>query len=210
MGRKRSGARKQIYLCVAILIFLSPLACSLSKMMSTKMVDATGDEARAHLVLGKIYLAQGEYRGALKENEKVISLAGKDVPVDEALFYMGLIYAHPANSARDYGKSMVSFRRLIRDYPGSPLVEQAKTIVGLLQENDTLDRTTDKLSKTIDEQKKTVDRLNNIIDEQKKTVDRLNNIIDEQKKTVDRLNNIIDELKQVDIGVEQKKRDKAK
>ncbi|MDP1992723.1 MAG: hypothetical protein Q8K00_17065 [Syntrophales bacterium] len=160
------------------------------------MVDATGDEARAHLVRGKTYLAQGEYRGALKENEKVISLAGKNVPVDEAIFYMGLIYAHPTNSARDYGKSMVSFRRLIRDYPGSPLVEQAKTIVGLLQENDTLDGTTDKL--------------NRIIDGQKKTVDRLNTSIDEQKKTVDRLNTIIDELKQVDIGVEQKKRDKAK
>ena len=196
MGGKRSGARKPIYLCVALLIFLSPLACSLGKMMSTEMVDTTGDEANAHLVLGKTYLAQGEYGSALKESEKVISLAGKNVPVDEALFYVGLIYAHPANSARDYGKSIVSFRRLIRDYPGSSLVEQAKTMVGLLQENDKLDRTTDKLNK--------------IIDEQKKTVDRSNNIIDEQKKTVDRLNNLIDELKQVDIGVEQKKRDKTK
>jgi len=165
-------------------------------MMSTEMVDTTGDEASAHLVLGKTYLAQGEFVSALKENEKVISLAGKNVPVDEALFYMGLIYAHPANSAKDYGKAMVSFRRLIRDYPGSPLVEQAKIIVGLLQENDKLDNTTDKLNK--------------MIDGQKKTVDRLNNTIDEQKKTIDRLNNLIDELKQVDIGVEQKKRERAK
>ncbi len=181
MGRKRSGTRKQIYFCVAVLIFLSPLACSLSKTMSTKMVDVSGDEARANLVLGKTYLARGEYGSALKENEKVISLAGKDIPVDQALFYIGLIYAHPANSARDYGKSMILFRRLIKNYPGSPLVEQAKTMVGLLQENDKLDRATDKLNKTIEE----------------------------QKKTVDRLNNIIDELKQVDIGVEQKKREKA-
>ena len=196
MGGKRSGARKPIYLCVALLIFLSPLACSLGKMMSTEMVDTTGDEASAHLVLGKTYLAQGEYGSALKESEKVISLAGKNVPVDEALFYMGLIYAHPANSARDYGKAMVLFRRLIRDYPGSPLVEQAKTMVGLLQENDKLDNTTDKLNK--------------MIDGQKKTVDRLNNTIDEQKKTIERLNGIIDELKQVDIGVEQKKRERAK
>lgn len=150
--------------------------------MTTKMVDATGDEAKAHLVLGKTYLTQGEYGSALKENEKVISLAGKNVPVDEALFYVGLIYAHPANTARDYGKSISSFRRLIKDYHGSSFVEQAKTIVGLLQENDKLDRTTEKLNK----------------------------IIDEQKKTVDRLNNIIVELKQVDIDVEQKKREKAK
>ena len=196
MGRKRSGAWKQIYLCIAILIFLSPWACTLNKMMNTEMVDVTGEEAKAHLVLGRTYLVRGEYGRALKENEKVISLAGKKVLVDEALFYIGLIHAHPANPARDYGKSMVSFRRLITDYPGSPMVEQAKIVVGLLQENDKLNRTTDKL--------------NNIINEQEKTTDKLNNIIDEQKKMVDRLNNIIDELKQVDIGVEQKKREKAK
>jgi tetratricopeptide (TPR) repeat protein len=210
MGRKRFGVRKQIYLCVALLIFLSPLACSLSNMMTTKMLDITGDEARAHLVMGKVYLALGEYEKALEENKKVISLAGRDIRVDKALFYMGLIYAHPGNSARDYGKAMVLFRRLIRDYPESPLVDQAKTIVGLLQENDALDRTTEKLNHTIDEQKKKIERLNNVTEEQKKTVDRLNNIIDEQKKMVDRLNNIIDELKQVDIGVEKKKRGKAK
>lgn len=182
MGRKRSGAWKQIYLCVAILIFLSPWACTLKKTMTTEIVDVTGEEAKAHLVLGRTYLVRGEYGSALKENEKVISLAGKKVLVDEALFYIGLIHAHPGNPARDYGKSMVSFRRLITDYPGSPMVEQTKIVMGLLQENDKLNRTTDKL----------------------------NNIIDEQKKTVDRLNNIIDELKQVDIGVEQKKREKAK
>ncbi len=196
MGRKRSGAWKQIYLCIAILIFLSPLACRLNKMMTTEMSDVTGEEAKAHLVLGRTYLALGEYGSALKENEKVISLAGRKVLVDESLFYIGLIHAHPANPARDYEKSMVSFRRLITGYPESPMVEQAKIVVGLLQDNNKLSHTTDKL--------------NNIIDEQKKTVDRLNNIIDEKKKMVDRLNNIIDELKQVDIGVEQKKREKSK
>jgi len=168
MGRKRSGGRKQIYLCVAILIFLSPMACALSKMMSTKTVDTTGEEARTHLFLGRTYLAQEDFGSALRESEKVMSLAGNNVPVDDALFYIGLIYAHPANPERDYVKSIVSFRRLMKDYPGSPLVEQAKILVGLLQENDKLNR------------------------------------------TVERLNNIIDELKKVDIGVEEKKREKTK
>lgn len=196
MGRKRSGAGKQICLCVAVLIFLGPWACTLSKMMSTEMVDVTGEEARAHLVQGRMDLARGEYESALKENEKVLSLAGRNVPVDEALFYVGLIHAHPANPARDYGKALVWFGRLIRDYPESPLVEQAKTVAGLLQENDKLNRTTDKV--------------NHINDEQKKTIDKLSNVIDEQKKTVDKLNSLIDELKSVDIDVEQKKRKKAK
>jgi uncharacterized coiled-coil protein SlyX len=196
MGRKRSGVWKQIYFCVAILIFLSPWACTLKKMMSTEMIDVTGDEARVHLVLGRTYLALGEYGSALKENEKVISLAGREVLVDEALFYIGLIHAHPGNPARDYGKSMVSFRRLITGYPGSRMVEPAKIVVGLLQDNDKLSRTIEKSS--------------NIIGAQKNTIEKLSNIVDEQKKTVERLNNIIDELKQVDIGVEQKKREKSK
>ncbi len=111
MGRKRSGARKQIYLCVAILIFLSPLACSLSKIISTKMVDATGDEARAHLVLGKTYLAQGEYGNALKENEKVISLAGKNVPVDEATF----LYGPDLCPSCQFGKGLWKIHGLIQE-----------------------------------------------------------------------------------------------
>jgi len=45
---------------------------------------------------------------------------------------------------------------------------------------------------------------------QKKKNDRTNNVIEEQKKTVDRLNNVIDELKQVDIDVEQRRRESAK
>ncbi len=196
MGRKQSGASKPVCLCVALLIFLSPLACSLSNMMNTKMVDISGEEASTHLVLGKTYLAQGEFEKALKENKKVISLAGKNVLVDQALFYIGLIYVHPGTSVRDYGKAIVSFKRLIRGYPGSPLVEQAKTLVGLLQENDILDRA--------------IERLSHTIEEQKKKNDRTNNVIEEQKKTVDRLNNVIDELKQVDIDVEQRRRESAK
>jgi tetratricopeptide (TPR) repeat protein len=196
MGRKQSGVSKPVCLCVALLIFLSPLACSLSNMMNTKMVDVSGEEASTHLVLGKTYLAQGEFEKALKENKKVISLASKNVLVDQALFYIGLIYVHPGTSVRDYGKAIVSFKRLIRGYPGSLLVEQAKTMLDLLHENDVLDRT--------------IERLSHTIEEQKKKNDRMSNIIEEQKKTEDRLNYLIDELKQVDIDAEQKKRERAK
>jgi tetratricopeptide (TPR) repeat protein len=166
MGGKQSGRGKHIYLCAAILILLSPAACALNKMMTTTMVDITGEEALAHLAKGRIFLSQGDYRNALKENERVLSLAGRNTPLDEALFYVGLIHALPANPARNFGKSVIAFKRLIKEYPGSSWIEQAKGMVDLLQENDNLSR------------------------------------------RVDRLNNIIDELKKVDIGVDQKKRDR--
>jgi tetratricopeptide (TPR) repeat protein len=161
MGRKPSGTRKPIHLCVALLIFLIPLACALSQPMETKITDTTGQEARAHLTLGRKLLAQGEYAQALRENEKVLSLAGRDIPRDESLFSIGLIHAHPANPARDYGKSLASFRRLLKDYPGSPLEEQARILTGLLQENEKLDRTVERLDRT-------VERLNTVINELKK------------------------------------------
>jgi hypothetical protein len=154
MGGKQSGRRQQIFLCFAILIFLSPSACAPNRMMSTKMVDVTGDEALAHLARGRKFLARGDYGNALKENEKVLSLAGRNTPVDEALFYIGLIHALPINPARNYGKSVVVFKRLIKEYPGSSLIEQAKAMVDLIQENDNLNRTVDRLNNIIDELKK--------------------------------------------------------
>ena len=134
MGGKRTRGWNEIYLCVAILIFLSPAACTLGKW-DVVMTDKTGEEAREHLALGRKFLSEGSYEKALRENEKVLSLAGKDVPVDESLFYIGLIHANPSNPGKDYGKSLLSFDKLIREYPASPLAEPAQTIASLIQEN---------------------------------------------------------------------------
>jgi hypothetical protein len=217
MGGKQSGRRKQIYLCLAILIFLSPSACALNQMRDTTIVDATGEEALEHLALGRHFLARGEYGNALKENERVLSLAGRNTPVAEALFYVGLIHALPANPARNYGKSVVAFKRLIKEYPGSFLIEQAKAIVELLQENDNLIRRVDRLNNTVDRLNNTIDELKKVdidVDQKKaehaKTVGGLMQENDKLNRTVDRLNNIIDELKKVDIGVDQKKREQTK
>jgi tetratricopeptide (TPR) repeat protein len=173
MGGKRTRKGKQIHLCIALVILLSPLACTLNRTMDAKIVginikDAKGDEVREHLALGRKYLAQGNYGNALKENEKVISLAGDGAPADEAHFSLAVIYAYPANPAKDYGKAIFYCRKLIKDYPQSSLVEPAKTIIGILQDNDKINQ------------------------------------------TVERLNTIIEESKKVDIGIEQKKRERAR
>jgi hypothetical protein len=154
MGGKQPGRRKQICLCVAVLMILSLSACAPNLMMTTTMVDVTGEEALAHLAQGRMFLARGDYGNALKENEKVLSLAGRNTPVDEALFFVGLIHALPANPARNNGKSVAAFKRLIKGYPGSSWIEQAKAMVDLLQENDNINRRADRLNNIIDELKK--------------------------------------------------------
>ncbi|HVP78819.1 MAG TPA: tetratricopeptide repeat protein [Thermodesulfobacteriota bacterium] len=98
-------------------------------------------------------LAEGNYEGALKEDQRIFSLSGLNPPGDEALYRMGVIHAHPGNSKRDTTKSLALFRRLIKDYPTSPWVEQAKTWAGVLQENEKLSRSVEELSLVIEKSK---------------------------------------------------------
>ena len=126
------------------------------------------EQGRQPFLLSDKLLAEGNYEGALKENQRILSASGQNSPGDEALYQMGLIHLHPGNSKRDNSKALALFKRLIRDYPGSPWVEQAKMWVGVLQENE-------KLSRSVEE-----------------------------------LTTVIEKSKQVDIEIEEKKREKAK
>jgi tetratricopeptide (TPR) repeat protein len=125
-------------------------------------------KAREPFLLSEKLLAEGNYEGFLMENQRILSVSGQNPPADEALFNIGLIHAHPGYPKRDTAKSLALFKRLIKDHPRSPWVEQAKTWVAVLQENE-------KLSHSNEE-----------------------------------LNRVIEKSKQVDIEIEEKKREKAK
>jgi len=151
--------------------------------LSQRRVEQPKKESESVRALqGQKLLAQGDYEGALRENQQVFSSSPPSRQVDEALFNIGLIYAHPGNPKKDYGKAVAFCQKLIKEYPQSPLVEEAKTLIGMIQENDKLNR----------------------------TVERLNLTIEESKKTVERLNQVIEESKKVDIQIEEKKREKMK
>jgi tetratricopeptide (TPR) repeat protein len=86
-----------------------------------------------HLLNGQERLLKGNYRESLRENEKALSLADKKASGgDKALFTMGLTHVHYQNPERDYRKSLECFARLVEEYPQSPLVEQAKIWINIL------------------------------------------------------------------------------
>jgi len=136
------------------------------KKVNTKVEER--EEIREVLFRSQKLLADGNYEESLKENQKVIFFSGKNPPGDEALFNIGLIYAHFGNPRRDYGKALLSFNKLMKDFPQSPFVEQARIWVGMLQENQKLNQ------------------------------------------TIQKLNQVLEESKQVDIEIEERKREKAK
>ncbi len=151
MGRKRNRTREFIHLCIASLIFFALFGCAALEKIKVKIRGQ--EKAYQHLDQGKRLLVQGDYEGAVNENLKILSLAHHTPPEDEALFNMGLIYAHSENPKKDYGKSLRFFKKLIKDYPQSPWIEQTKIWVGMLQENEKLSRSIEELNQVIEKSK---------------------------------------------------------
>ena len=120
MGREYSRAGQYIYLCIASLIFFTFLGCATLTEMDKRR------SAQGKLERSQELLAQGDFGGALRANQEVLSMFGKTTPGDKALFNMGLIYAHYENPDRNYAQSKLFFDTLVREYPQSALVEQAK------------------------------------------------------------------------------------
>jgi tetratricopeptide (TPR) repeat protein len=86
------------------------------------------------LLRGQELFARGDYAGALRENQAVVSAFDKKPPGDRALFSMGLIYAHHENPQRDYKQSRAYFKKFIEDYPKSALAGQADMWVHVIDE----------------------------------------------------------------------------
>jgi tetratricopeptide (TPR) repeat protein len=154
MGGKRTRKRKSLCLCFAGLMFLPLLSCATSEEVRER------NEAREFPCPGQERLAQGEYEGSLLENQYVLSLPEGRSCRDEALFNMGLIYAHSGNPEKDFRKSMSYFEKLVQDYPESPFAEQAKIWVATLQEIDELHGGIEKSTQTIKQSGQDMEKLN--------------------------------------------------
>ena len=159
MGGKQVRSGKYVYLLTAVLISLFMTGCTLMSHKKPDVEEAAAvrtpeEDAGTHLTVGRQLFAEGEYDEALKEEERAASLANGGPVAEEALLYTGLIYAHPSNPKRDYGKSAAYFKKLVKNHPKSPLVEQAKIMIAILRENEELGRTIEKLSAIIEAWKK--------------------------------------------------------
>jgi tetratricopeptide (TPR) repeat protein len=115
----------------------------------TKEGENAVQTVRDHFQRAKRYFDQGNYEASLEENQKILSASGKNIPRDRALYQMGLIYAQGGNPKRDMEKAVSFFQRLLKEYPQSPLGDEAKTWIAALHENIKLNQMIEK-SKEVD------------------------------------------------------------
>lgn len=128
MGRKHYGAGQCIQICFACIIFLLVSGCVTLEGIKNRHV------ASKQLARSQMLLAVGDYEGALSEIWEIQSIVNDGYPGDEAVFNIALIYTHHDNPKKDFAKSLEYFRELIKNYPQSPLLEQAKIWVGVLED----------------------------------------------------------------------------
>ncbi len=131
MGTKQSGKRQYLYLSVACLTVIFSTGCLATIQQQTSEPPDT--EECFHLELVKDFIDRGDFEGAMKASQRVLSHSPKSPPGDEALLNMGLINAHYANPKKDYKKALGYFLRVEREFPRSPLVEEAKIWIGVLR-----------------------------------------------------------------------------
>jgi hypothetical protein len=132
---------------------------------------------------GNTLFSQGHYEAAYRENHRVFT-DGKGAP-DVALFNMGLISAYSLNPKKDYPNALVSFRSLVRDHPKSPLAEQAKVWIQVLEEHQ----------RVADEKQKLV--------EEKRTLTREREILSQERE---KLKYTAEKSRQVDFEIEKRRR----
>lgn len=144
MGRERTGTRKFVYVCIACLIFSLAAGCAEVKEKKNNGIPKEKTQnfipkektqfelSSEHLLRAKKLLTQGEYEETIKESMKTLSLSGRNSPGDEALFTIGLVYAHYKNPKKNFDKAIGFFERIVREYPQSQLLEQSRIWIGIL------------------------------------------------------------------------------
>jgi DNA repair exonuclease SbcCD ATPase subunit len=154
---------------------------------------------------GEKLVIKREYKEALIEYEKVLRIFPKVSPGDNALFHMGLIWLHPDNPQRDYEKSLISFQRVIHDFSQTRLREKARVLSYVVAELIRSENDIKKLKESADSlqnrlRKENGERANTL----KKQIEELEKLKGQLKE----LKGQLEELKEIDIVIEEKKRDR--
>ena len=153
MGRKQTWTGKYIHFSLAGVMVLSLFSCAL--LQETR----DHEEAKTYLLRGQKCLAQGDFDGSLNETQKALALSPNQPPADDALYTLGLVYAHFGNVKKDYARSLGFFEQLMREFPTSPFAQEAKIWANVLQENKDHAQIIENLKLATEKLKETIDRL---------------------------------------------------
>jgi len=138
----------------------------------------------------KTLFTEGNYEAALKENQRVLAEGG-GAP-DVALFNIAYICAYSLNPKKDYARALGSFRTVASQYPESPLTEQVKVWIQVLEEHQKM---AGERQKVLEEKR--------ILAREKETLSRERETLSQEKE---KLKYTTEKSRQLDIEIEKRRR----
>ncbi len=149
-------------------------------------------QGKQDLAIAKKFMYKGDYNTSILYNKKVLSQFPNSFG-DQALFQMGMTYVHPGNPKPDNQKSLECFQKIIEGFPESSIRDEAEIWILILHKIIKSDNRFDYLR----QQKKI---------ENNKRVDALQLENENLLHQIENLKNQIKKLKEIDLGIEDKKR----
>ena len=228
MDSERARKRKRLFLCFACSITMSLAIHGCVHLLMNP-------EGERHLATARSLMSKGEFEASLRESREILRRYPKAYG-DRALCQMGLVYLHPQNPNSDYQMSIEYFQRLAREFPGSSLRSEAEIWISLLQtisekekEIDALNRIRNLEEKELTEKKEDMKELQGQVEKlqnqakalQSQTEDlekalqsqtddlerALQSQTDDLEKQIKDLKEQIKQMKEIDLGIEEKRRD---
>lgn len=211
MGREhpRTGEHLLFYLAAGLILILSVSGCSHVRSLP----------GREQLWSADRMLQEGNHDAALAQAMEVLENYYEPLG-DRALFQMGLIYVHPRNPAASCDKALVAFQRVGKEFPRSPLGDQAGMFASVLQqlvetkeslralEADKAEKAKRlvRLDSELDEKEKRIAKYHRTVMERQVEINRLKAQISEFQKRLDRVEAQLSDMKKVDIRMEERRR----
>ncbi len=189
MGGKYSRQRKHLFLYIAcwISLLLAGTGCVpyYNLYNDEPFSFQQNSEANQLLLEAKLSFSSGDFLTSLKKNQEMLNRFPQKYG-SHALYMMGLIYANPEYTYVNYDISIHFFKKLVKEYPESVFKDKAKIWIWLLNQNMDYAEKNDKKNKRID-----------LLETELKT----------EKKEIINLQNQIKRLKEIDLGIEEQKRE---
>jgi hypothetical protein len=202
MGGKPIGRWQQICICFALLILIS--GCSLFQESTRRR------ELREALTQAHQLLAHADYEGSLIAFQNVVVIAKNQPPADAAIFYIGVVEAHPQNPRKDRKTALGSFERVVTQYPESTFAAPARAWIGVLNEIDATKQEIERTKLEAEKSKQEIEKSRLAADRSKQEAEKARLELERSRQEIDKAKQLIEKSKQVDILIEQKRRERGR
>lgn len=215
MGRKRSWKMERLFLYItgSMILLAFTSGCIHPSSQKRKQEDLRRKTVvTAGLADADALIANGDYALALQKNEET-SARYPELLADQLLYQRGLIHANPRNPEQNFPNAIEAFRMLRENFPTSKWALEAEAWMMTLEGIVLKDQALNAIKKDLQKRKKTIVRLNTQASDRQALTKQLNNrVLELEGQVADLENQIADlesrleKLKNVDLGIEEKKR----